>query len=105
MQFNSDFPCSKLNPFVGIKAAVVRATSSGHVLDPSQAIGVEDSLRFMTHAPAHTAFEESWRGHLRPGYAADLVVLDRDPLLTAPEELDQIDVVRTVVGGDSVFVA
>ncbi|NND02030.1 MAG: amidohydrolase [Acidimicrobiia bacterium] len=105
IQFNSDFPCSKLNPFVGIKAAVVRETSTGHVLDQSQAIDVEAALRFMTHAPAHTAFEESWRGHLRPGYAADLVVVDRDPLLTPPDELDQIDVVRTVVGGESVFVA
>lgn len=105
MQFNSDFPCSKLNPFVGVKAAVVRETSSGHLLDPSQAIGVEDALRFMTHAPAYTAFEESWRGHLRPGYAADLVVVDRDPLQTAPGELDQIAVVRTIVGGETVYSA
>jgi len=105
MQFNSDFPCSKLNPFVGVKAAILRETSSGHVLDSSQAIAVEDALRFMTHAPAHTAFEESWRGHLLLGYVADLVVVDRDPLLTAPEDLDQIGVVRTIVGGETVYSA
>lgn len=105
IQFNSDFPCSKLNPFVGIKAALVRQTATGHILDPSEAIGVEDALRFMTHAPAHTAFEESWRGHLLPGYAADLVVVDEDPLQTAPEDLDQIGVVQTIIGGETVYSA
>jgi len=105
IQFNSDFPCAKLNPFVGIMAAVLRRTSSGHVLDASEAIDVKTALRFMTHQPAHTAFEETWRGHLRPGYAADLIVLDRDPLQIAPEDLDQVRVLRTIVGGEAVFEA
>ena len=105
IQFNSDFPCAKLNPFVGIKAAVIRQTSSGHTLDASQAVDTETALRFMTHQPAHTAFEETWRGYLRPGYAADLVVLDRDPLETPPDDLDLVEVVKTIVGGKTVFTA
>lgn len=100
---SSDFPCAKLNPFIGIRAAVQRLTHSGHELDMSQAVSVEDALRAMTHMPAHTAFEETWRGHLRPGYAADLIVVDRDPVQTPPDELDQISVTTTMVGGRAVF--
>ena len=105
IQLNSDFPCAKLNPFVGIKAAVLRRTSSGHILDAAEAIDVETALRFMIHEPAHTAFEETWRGHLRPGYVADLVVLDRDPLQIAADDLDQVKVLKTIVGGEFVFEA
>ncbi len=103
VQINSDFPCAKLDPFVGIRAAVGRTTRTGHVLDGTQAIGADQALRFMTYQPAHTAFEETWRGRLAPGYAADLIVVDRDPLQTPPEELDGISVLRTIVGGRVVY--
>lgn len=105
IQFNSDFPCSQLNPFIGIQAAVDRRSSSGHVLDASEAVGVEDALQFMTHAPAHTAFEDDWRGHLVVGHAADLIAVDRDPLATPLDELARIRVVRTMVGGTTVYEA
>jgi predicted amidohydrolase YtcJ len=105
IQFNTDYPCSKLNPFVGVAAAVGRQTSSRHVLDASQAVTAEFALRAMTLQPAHTAFEESWRGHLLPGYAADIAVLDRDPMHTSADELADIDVVRTIVAGRTVFAA
>lgn len=103
VQLNSDFPCAKLNPFVGIQAAVQRQTARGYVLDRSQAIDVDQALRFMTHQPAHTAFEESWRGHLRPGFAADLIVVDRDPLVAHPDHLGTIEVLKTMVGGNFVY--
>ena len=105
VQISSDFPCAKLNPFVGIQAAARRRTHSGHELDPAQSVSVQDALRAMTHQPAHTAFEESWRGHLRAGYAADLIVVDRDPLDTPTDELEQISVTTTMVGGRVVFEA
>lgn len=105
LQLNSDFPCSKLNPFIGLQAAMDRKTSEGYVLDSSQSIDMEEALRAMTHQPAHTAFEEAWRGHLKPGYAADLIVLDRDPLATPADELAATKVLTTMVGGKVVFEA
>jgi predicted amidohydrolase YtcJ len=36
---------------------------------------------------------------LLPGYAADLVVLERDPLTCPPDEIGLIGIVATMVGG------
>lgn len=102
-QINSDFPCSLLNPFVGIKAAATRRTRRGRVLDPRQAISVAEAIRMMTVAPAFTAFEETWRGRLLPGFAADLILTDRDPTEIEPDDLDAVQVLRTIVGGRTVF--
>lgn len=99
VQLNSDFPCARLDPFVGIHAALTRQTGSGHVIDASQAIPVEETMRRMTHQPAHTAFEESWRGRIAPGHAADLIVVDRDPLTVDAEALRETAVTTTIVGG------
>ena len=43
--------------------------------------------------------DERRRGRLLPGYLADLVVLDRDPLDCLREELGEVEVVATMVGG------
>jgi predicted amidohydrolase YtcJ len=45
------------------------------------------------------AYEERRRGKLVPGYVADLVVLDRDPVAASPDELRNVQVVATMVGG------
>ncbi|HEY2937450.1 MAG TPA: amidohydrolase family protein [Gaiellaceae bacterium] len=50
-------------------------------------------------AHSHVTGDERRRGKLLLGYFADLVVLDRDPLACEPGELEQIEVVATVVGG------
>ena len=99
IQLNSDFPCAKLDPFVGVAAAVNRRTATGHILDRSQAIDAERALSYMTYQPAHTAFEESWRGRLGPGQAADVIVVNQDPVSVEAEELASTSVTMTVVGG------
>jgi predicted amidohydrolase YtcJ len=104
VQLNSDYPVSSLNPFVAIKSAVTRLTRQGRALDASQAIPVETALHLMTWAPAFTSFEDSWRGRLAPGLAADLIVTAEDPVRIAPVDLDKVTVTRTMVGGRTVFV-
>jgi predicted amidohydrolase YtcJ len=49
--------------------------------------------------PAWLARDEHRRGKLIPGFLADLVVLDRDPYDLDPEQLPQIKVVATMLGG------
>ena len=56
-----------------------------------------------TVAPAWLSGDERVRGKLLPGYLADLVVLDRDPLACPPEELGEVQVVATMLGGRWVF--
>ena len=48
---------------------------------------------------AWLSHDERRRGKLIPGYLADLVVLDRDPVACEPEELRELEVVATMVGG------
>ena len=50
-------------------------------------------------APAWLTGDERRRGKLLPGYLADLVVLDRDPLDSPVDELGEIEVVATMLGG------
>ena len=62
-------------------------------------ITIEQALHATTVAPAWLAGDERRRGSLLPGRLADLVVLDRDPVACAPDELPELEVVATMVGG------
>ena len=60
---------------------------------------MEQALHATCVAPAWLTGDERRRGKLLPGYLADLVVLDRDPLERPADELGEIEVVATMVGG------
>jgi len=89
----SDAPIEELDPWAGICAAVMR---DWH---PEQRLTLEEALLATTVNPAWLARDERRRGKLIPGFLADLVVLDRDPLELAPEELPEVRVVATMLGG------
>jgi hypothetical protein len=84
----SDAPVEELDPLAGIRAGVRR---DWH---PEQALTVEQAFAATCLAPAWLAGDERRRGKLLPGYAADVVVLDRDPW----DDLDA-QVVATMVAG------
>jgi predicted amidohydrolase YtcJ len=96
----SDAPVEELDPLRGIKAGVARTLDPRDAWHPEQAVNVDEALRATTVEPAWLASDEQRRGSLLPGMLADLVVLDRDPYETQAEELDQIEVVATMVGGE-----
>lgn len=85
--------------------AVNRRTRSGRVLGPAQAVGTYDALRAVTIRAAYQYFDEKERGSIAPGKAADLVVLDRDPLTAPAGQLRDIRVCRTIKDGQTVFQA
>jgi predicted amidohydrolase YtcJ len=95
----SDAPVEELDPVAGIAAGVLRTIDDRPAWHPEQTLTVEQALHASTVAPAWLAGDEHRRGKLLPGYLADLVVLDRDPLSVAPEELPDLQVVATMVGG------
>jgi predicted amidohydrolase YtcJ len=64
-----------------------------------QRVTVEEALAASTVAPAWQTGDERRRGRLLPGYAADLVVLDRDPFAVVVEELPEVQVVATMCAG------
>ncbi len=95
----SDAPIEELDPLLGIRAAVARTLDERPGWHPEQALTVEQALRASTAGPAWLAGDERRRGKLLPGYLADLVVLDRDPVACHPDELADVTVVATMVGG------
>jgi predicted amidohydrolase YtcJ len=95
----SDAPVEELDPLAGIAAGVLRTLDERPAWHPEQAVTVEEALTATTVNPAWLSGDERRRGKLLPGYFADLVVLDRDPVTCAPEELPDVAVVATMVGG------
>jgi hypothetical protein len=95
----SDAPIEELDPWAGVCAGVLRTLDERPPWRPEEAITVEQALTATITAPAWLAGDERRRGKLLPGYLADLVVLDRDPLGCAPEELPEVEIVATMVGG------
>jgi predicted amidohydrolase YtcJ len=95
----SDAPIEELDPLLGIRAGVLRTLDEREAWHSEQALTVEQALHATTVAPAWLARDEHRRGKLVPGQLADLVVLDRDPLACDAEELAEVQVVATMLGG------
>ena len=100
----SDVPVTPLSPWWGIWAAVVRKEmESGQVLAPEERISVEQALMLYTRNGAYAGFEEDRKGTLESGKLADFIVVDRDVLSVPADELKDVKVLQTFVGGRKVF--
>ena len=95
----SDAPIEELDPLAGIRAGVLRTLDERPAWHGEQALTVEQALVATCVAPTWLAGDERRRGRLLPGYLADLVVLDRDPVAAPAEQLPEVKVVATMVGG------
>jgi hypothetical protein len=98
----SDFPVESENPLWGFYAAVTRQDHDGKPEGgwlPEERMSREEALWAFTAGAAHAAFEEPWKGILKPGMAADLVVLGHDVMKIDPKEILKTDVLFTVVDG------
>jgi hypothetical protein len=96
--FGSDSPVTPLRPLLGIHAAVNHS-------NPSERVGVAAALRAYTSDAAGLAHQAGERGRIAVGCAADLVILDDDPITVAPDRISAISVLATTVGGRFVFAA
>jgi predicted amidohydrolase YtcJ len=99
----SDAPIEELDPLMGICAGVLRTLDEREAWHSEQAVTVEQALHASTVAPAWLTGDERRRGKLLPGFLADLVVLDRDPVNCPPAELPDVQVVATMLGGRWVY--
>jgi predicted amidohydrolase YtcJ len=95
----SDAPIEELDPWAGVCAGVLRTIDDRPPWHPEQRLALEQALVATCVNPAWLCGDERRRGKLVPGFLADLVVLDSDPLDLAPEELPSVEVVSTMVGG------
>jgi predicted amidohydrolase YtcJ len=96
----SDSPCGPYEPLLAIQSCVTRRSSSGEPLGSRQMISVDEAIYLYTVASAYASFEENIKGSITPGKLADLVVLGEDPRKVDPEEIKDIPVEMTIVGGE-----
>ena len=102
LAFGSDWSVAPPTPLEGIYAAVTRRTLDGKNPDgwvPEQKISVEEALRAYTRTAAFASFEEERKGRLTVGRLADFAILSRDLFSIPPEQIREVEVDLTVVGG------
>jgi predicted amidohydrolase YtcJ len=98
----TDAPIETMNPFMNVYAVSVRKDQNGVPeggWHPEQEVPVEQGLRMVTIEGAYSTGEEDVKGSIEVGKYADMVVVSADPLKIAPDEIKNIKVLMTIVGG------
>lgn len=99
----SDFDPGPFAPLMGIQGMVTRTGWNGETWGANQRISVDEALRVYTINGAYATREEDIKGSISIGKLADFVVLAEDPHSVEPGRIKDVRIVRTVVGGKSVY--
>lgn len=102
----SDWSVTSMNPWEAIQVGLTRRgldDGPGPAWLPAQTLDLDALLRCYTTGGAYANLQEGLTGSLEPGLAADLIVLDKDPYATPPQELGSIRVLETYLEGRRVF--
>ena len=99
----SDYTPGPYEPLMAIQSMVTRKDFEGRVWGPNQRITVDQALRICTMNGAYASFEENIKGSISAGKLADFVILADAPHDVDPDQIKHIEVVRTVVGGATMY--
>ena len=106
LAFGTDYPVEPLIPFRGLYAAVTRHNEEdAKQYFPEEKLTIEEAIAAYSTGAAYAEVAETKKGKLLPGYFADFVVLDRDITRVSAPEILETKVLRTVVGGKTVWEA
>jgi len=95
---------NRYSPFLGIWTTLVRQPRwTDRPLHAEQAITRQQAIRLYTINNAYLTFEEKEKGSLEPGKLADFIVLDRDPLTCPVDQVKDVQVLSTYLGGKAVY--
>ena len=101
----SDFPPGPFDPRMAIQGQVTRTGFNGEIWGANQRISVDEAIKVGTLNGAYNTHEEGIKGSITPGKLADYVVLADDLHTVAPSKIKDVQIVRTVVGGNTVYQA
>lgn len=76
---------------------------SGEIYGLDEAITIEEAIRGYTANGAWITFEEDIKGTLEPGMLADMVVLSENLLTINPEDIMDVEIDMTIVGGNVLY--
>jgi predicted amidohydrolase YtcJ len=108
LAFGSDWPVVTLNPWPGVQNALTRKTAEGDPptgFVPQERISLEHAIRAYTLGAAFAGHRERIEGSIAPGKLADLIILARDLFKIEPNQIGDMEVLLTMVGGKTVYQA
>lgn len=106
LAFGSDAPVESINPWEGLYSAVMRQTAKHEPpggFFPEQRLTFKDALAAFTTGAAVASFQETTAGTLELGRRADFIVVPKDPFTLYPDELRELQVDETYIGGERVY--
>ena len=99
----SDYGPGPFEPLMAIQSMVTRKDFNGNVWGARQRVTVDEALTIATINGAYASHEEHVKGSITAGKLADFVMLEKDPHEVDPDTIKEIKIVRTVVGGKTVY--
>ena len=100
----SDAPITVPNPMNSLFGALNRMDQkTGDTVGEMQKVDVLQAVRMFTYNGAYASFEENVKGSLEPGKLADVVILDQDLLTWPAEQVRDVQVRYTLIGGEAVY--
>jgi predicted amidohydrolase YtcJ len=106
LAFGTDYDVESINPFRALYACVTRELPEGGPAggwQPQEKISLDDCIRAYTSGSAYAQFEDGKKGELKVGEYADFIIVSQDVTKAAPKDLLNTEVLRTVVGGRTVY--
>lgn len=102
---HTDFSVVPVDQMMVVWSAVNRTLRSGEALGPSERISPMDAIKAITINAAYQYFEQDRKGSIEPGKLADLVILDKNPLTVAPDDIKSVKVLETIKEGKTIYIA
>lgn len=103
---STDAPIVSFDPWANIYCAVTRKRLNGEPEKgylPEEAMDIYAAIDAYTYESAYASFEEEIKGRIKPGYLADFILLDRNIFTCEPNQLKEVNVLSTVIGGKVVY--
>jgi predicted amidohydrolase YtcJ len=88
---------------MALQSMVTRKDYNGNVWGSRQRVTVDEALNIATINGAFASHEENVKGSITAGKYADFVMLEKDPHEVNPDEIKDIRIIRTVVGGKTMY--
>ncbi len=99
----ADYTPGPYEPLMAVQSMVTRKDFDGRVWGPNQRITLDQALKICTMNGAFASFEENIKGSITAGKLADFVILADNPHDVDPDTIKNIEIVRTVVGGSTMY--
>src|SRR5436190_348467 len=99
----SDYTPGPFEPLMAIQSMVTRKDFSGRTWGANQKVSVGEALTIATINGAYASSEEHLKGSITAGKLADFVMLEQDPHDVDPDQIKNIPIHRTVVGGTTMY--